>query len=175
MGGGSTARYCTRENNVPFSPSSNCQAITCSSNEILSPNCRCSNPYVGTLHFFSYSFSDLQNASYFRTLAGSLISAFRSNGLPVDSVNLSDPIIDVYSYLQFQLQIFPSSQDSFNRTSISTIGFLLNRQSFLPQLQYYGPFFFIDEEYCCFSGNYALSRLTEEIIGCLLYLKFEFW
>lgn len=86
----------------------------------------------------------------------------------MDSVNLSDPSVDVYSYLQFRLQIFPSVQDSFNRTSISTIGFLLNRQSFLPQLQFYGPFFFIDEEYCCFSGNSALTRLTEEIIVCLL-------
>lgn len=91
----------------------------------------------------------------------------------MDSVNLSNPSIDAYSYLQFGLQIFPSGQDSFNRTAISTIGFLLNRQPF--QLQYYGPFYFIDESYCCFSGKYAFGRIIVKTFGCLMYLIWIFY
>ena len=80
------------------------------------------------------------------------MSAFLANELPVDSVSLSNPTIDIYSYLQVRVQIFPSGQDRFNRTGVSMIGSLLNQQPF--QLKdYFGPFFFIDESYCCFAGN----------------------
>ncbi|KAK3031343.1 hypothetical protein RJ639_035249 [Escallonia herrerae] len=58
------------------------------------------------------------------------MAAFLSNQLPVDSVSLSNPTIDIYSYLQFTLQVFPSGQENFNRTGVSTIGSLLNRQPF---------------------------------------------
>lgn len=150
---GATLKYCTVENhhNNTF-PSNKCTAKSCYKNQVLSPNCGCSHPYTGTLHFFSFSFSDLQNLTYYKTLNGALMSVFLSNGLPIDSVILANPTVDMYNYLQFSLQIFPSGQHSFNRTSISTIGFLLNRQQF--PLQYYGPFFFIDEPYCCFAGEY---------------------
>ncbi|KAI3445520.1 hypothetical protein Pfo_002185 [Paulownia fortunei] len=155
---GATEKFCSiekRSNNLL--PSNKCGAMSCSGNEALSSNCQCSHPYTGTLHFFSFSFTDLQNSTYYSILRGSLMSAFLSNGLPVDSVILSNPTIDIYSYLQIPLQIFPSGQDSFNRTSISTIGFLLNRQPF--QIQYFGPFFFIDEQYCCFTGSKKSSHV----------------
>ncbi|CAI9770180.1 unnamed protein product [Fraxinus pennsylvanica] len=109
----------------------------------------------------------LQNFTYYKTLYEALMSVFHSNGLPVDSVLLANPTVDIYNYLQFRLQIFPSGQDSFNRTSISTIGFLLNRQQF--RLQYYGPFFFIDEPYCCFAGSKKSSNagiIIGVAVGC---------
>ncbi|CDO97683.1 unnamed protein product [Coffea canephora] len=163
QGNGAAQRYCRPQTNKTLiQPTNNCASISCSANKILSPNCGCSHPYIGTLHFFSYSFSDLQNTTYYRTLAGSLISALKANGVPVDSVNVSNPSIDVYSYLQFRVQIFPSGQDPFNRTAISTIGFLLNRQTF--QLQYFGPLFFLEESYCCYAGEKNSSH-TGAIAG----------
>ncbi|KAK4378761.1 hypothetical protein RND71_000623 [Anisodus tanguticus] len=132
--------------------------MSCNSDKRLSPTCKCLYPYTGTLHFVSQSFSKLDNSSYFKTLAGSMMSAFLSNGLPVDSVSLSDPAVDVYSYLQIEAQIFPSTQDSFNHTSIPSIGYLLNRNPF--QLQYFGPFFFTSED-----GKKKKSSHTGIIIG----------
>uniref|UniRef100_A0A3Q7EQZ2 Leucine-rich repeat-containing N-terminal plant-type domain-containing protein n=1 Tax=Solanum lycopersicum TaxID=4081 RepID=A0A3Q7EQZ2_SOLLC len=164
-GTGATAKYCAIQiSNDSFSSPLQCPAMSCNSDKILSPTCKCLYPYTGTLHFFSLSFSNLENSSYFTTLAGSMMSAFLSNGLPVDSVSLSDPTVDVYSYLQIEAQIFPSTQDSFNHTSIPSIGYLLNRNPF--QLQYFGPFFFTSESYCCFAdGNKKSSSHTGIIIG----------
>ncbi|KAM3377854.1 leucine-rich repeat receptor protein kinase HPCA1 isoform X1 [Capsicum galapagoense] len=163
-GTGATAKYCAIQiSNDSFSSPMSCPAMSCNSDKTLSPTCKCSYPYTGTLHFFSLSFSNLENSSYFSTLAGSMMKAFLSNGLPVDSVSLSDPTVDVYSYLQIEAQIFPATQDSFNHTSISSIGFLLNRNPF--QLQYFGPFFFTSEGYCCFADGKKKSSHTGLIIG----------
>ncbi|XP_059313434.1 leucine-rich repeat receptor protein kinase HPCA1-like isoform X1 [Lycium ferocissimum] len=163
-GTGATARYCAVQiSNDSFSSPLSCPAMSCNSDKALSPTCKCSYPYTGTLHFFSLSFSNLENSSYFTTLAGSMMSAFLSNGLPVDSVSLSDPTVDIYSYLQIEAQIFPSTQDSFNRTSTSSIGYLLNRNPF--QLQFFGPFFFTSEGYCCFADGKKKSSHTGIIIG----------
>ncbi|PIN22244.1 Serine/threonine protein kinase [Handroanthus impetiginosus] len=153
-----TARFCSIErHNNNLLPSSNCGAMSCSRDKVLSTNCQCSHPYTGTLHFFSFSFTDLQNSTYYSTLYGSLMSTFLSNGLPVESVIVNNPTINVFSYLQLPLQIFPSGQDSFNRSSISRIGFLLNRQPF--KIEYFGPFFFLDEQYCCFEGSKKSSQV----------------
>ncbi|KAK3031341.1 hypothetical protein RJ639_035247 [Escallonia herrerae] len=162
-GTGKAARYCTIQK--PGSPyimlPDICTPVACSAEKILSLNCKCAHPYTGTMHFFSFSFSNLENSSYFKYLQGSLMSAFLANQLPVDSVSLSNPTIDLYSYLQFRLQIFPSGQDYFNRTVVSNIGYLLNRQV---QIQdYFGPSFFIDEKYCCLPGN--KSSNTGVIVG----------
>lgn len=124
--------------------------MSCRGNRVLSPTCQCANPYTGTLHFFSFSFSNHQNLTYYNTLNGTLMSVFLQSGLPVNSLIASNPMIDASNYLQFTLQIFPSGQDYFNRTSISSIGFLLNRQTF--QLPYFGPFYFTDVPYCCLAG-----------------------
>lgn len=79
------------------------------------------------------------------------MTQFRTRGIPVDSLNLTNPTINMYSYLEITLQVFPSGKDVFDRTSVSTIGFVLNRQPF--PVDYFGPFFFIDEQYCCLPGN----------------------
>ncbi|XP_051146889.1 leucine-rich repeat receptor protein kinase HPCA1-like isoform X2 [Andrographis paniculata] len=155
---GGKDKYCTIESRPnTFLPLNNCTETSCRKGKVLSPNCRCSNPYTGTLHFYSFSFSDLQNASYNNILYGAVMTAFRSNGIPVDTVLLSNPAIDSYSYLKFPLQIFPSTVDVFNRTSVSSMGFILNRQPF--QIEYFGPFFFIDEPYCCFGGSKESSHV----------------
>nr|GLL37547.1 probable leucine-rich repeat receptor-like protein kinase At5g49770 isoform X1 [Ipomoea trifida] len=155
--------YCIVENNSnPFLSSDNCPNVNCGSGKIKSPNCKCSHPQTGTLHFFSISFSNFENLTYFRTLNGALMSAFLTSGLPVDSVSVTDPTIDVYSYLKFRVQIFPSGQDTFNRTGNSDVGFLLNRQPF--QFEYFGPFFYKADDYCCFGGSIKSSH-TGIIVG----------
>ncbi|XP_076928077.1 leucine-rich repeat receptor protein kinase HPCA1-like [Bidens hawaiensis] len=150
---GSTGRYCTtRKPSIPTSlPSKSCPPVNCGSSKVLSPNCTCTNPYIGTIYFFSHSFSNLENATYLTTLHDTLISALRSGQLPVDSISISNATLDELKYLQYRLHIFPSSQDYFDRSSVSSIGTVINRQLFA--LPFYGPLFFLDESYCCFPEN----------------------
>ncbi|KVI11362.1 Concanavalin A-like lectin/glucanase, subgroup, partial [Cynara cardunculus var. scolymus] len=157
-------RYCgAGKPNIPNGyPSNSCTPVRCSSNKLLSPNCNCSHPYTGTIHFFSHSFSDLDNTTYYTILHDVLISAFRSNQLPVDSISISNAIVDEFSYLQYRLNIFPSDQDYFTRSEVSSIGTVLNRQTFI--LPLFGPLFFLDENYCCFPGEKKSSN-TGIIIG----------
>ncbi|KAG5548827.1 hypothetical protein RHGRI_014247 [Rhododendron griersonianum] len=156
--------YCSAQNSnsTSFIPSNNCPTTVCSSNEVLSPNCKCAFPLTGTLHFISFSFSNLENSTYYKFLVGTLMSAFLSSHLPVDSVAVSDPTIDMYSYLQLTIQIFPSGQDEFNRTAVSGIGTLLNLQPFQIK-DYFGPFFFISENYCCFAASWESNKTSGDV------------
>ncbi|KAI3752091.1 hypothetical protein L2E82_23263 [Cichorium intybus] len=151
---GITGRYCVSENpNIPNNlPSNSCPPVRCSSNKILSPNCACTHPYKGTIFFFSYSFSDLENTTYTTILHDALTSAFRSSQLPVDSISISNPSVNEYSYLQYKLQVFPSGQYYFTRSDVSKIGTVINRQN-LFSLPHFGPLFFLDDSYCCFPGK----------------------
>ncbi|KAJ0442706.1 putative protein kinase RLK-Pelle-LRR-VIII-1 family [Helianthus annuus] len=151
--GGSTGRYCTtRKPYVPITlPSNRCPPVKCGSSKVVSPNCECKIPYTGTVLFYSHSFSNLDNTTYYTTLHNTLMSAFQSIQLPVDSISLSNATLDEYNYLQYRLHIFPSSQDYFNRSSVASIGTVINRQLF--PLPFYGPLFFLDENYCCFPEN----------------------
>lgn len=159
---GATQKFCFIEKqNNSFISLSNCGGKSCLRDEALSPNCQCSHPYTGTLNFFSFSFTDFGNSTYYNVLHGSIMSVLLAYGLPVDSVILSNPSININSYLEISLQLFPSGQDSFNRTSVSTIGFLLNRQPF--EIKYFGPFFFIDEPYCCFPGNFNYGHKRKHL------------
>lgn len=92
------------------------------------------------------------------------MSEFRSRGIPVDSLNITNPNINMFSYLELTLQVFPSGKDVFNGTSVSNIGYVLNRQQFA--IQYFGPFFFLDDQYCCLPGNI----IQENLVGyfCLI-------
>lgn len=150
---GSTERYCEAGKPKPPNslPSNTCPPLRCGSNKVLSPNCKCTNPYTGTLFFFSYSFSNLDNATYHTILHDTLISAFQSNQLPVDSISFSNATVNEDKYLQYRLHIFPSNQDSFSRSAVSSIGTVINRQLF--SIPYYGPLFFLDDTYCCFPGT----------------------
>ncbi|KAF5803156.1 putative protein kinase RLK-Pelle-LRR-VIII-1 family [Helianthus annuus] len=152
---GATGRYCSAGKPDPPDglPSNECAQVRCGSNKVLSPNCKCSSPYTGTIFFFSHSFSNLDNTTYYTTLRDTLISAFRSNQLPVDSVSISNPTIG--EYLQYRLHIFPSGEDYFTRSAVSSIGTVINRQLF--SLPYYGPSFFLDESYCCFPASWGFD------------------
>ncbi|KAD3067480.1 hypothetical protein E3N88_35360 [Mikania micrantha] len=156
--GGSAGRYCTSQKpNTPNTlPSNSCPPINCGSSKVLSPNCQCKNPYTGTIYFFSYSFSNLDNATYYTTLNDTLMSALRSRQLPVDSISISNATVDEFKYLQYRLHIFPSNQHYFNHSSVSSIGTVINRQLF--SLPFYGPLFFLDETYCCFPGNKSSNK-----------------
>lgn len=156
--------YCGVQKTNPsnITSANNCTPTVCQSDEILSPLCKCAIPYTGTLHFLYFSFSNY-NSSYFSYLPEFLMKAFRENLLPVDSILLSNPTFDTYFFRQFTLNVFPSGQDYFNRTGISAIGTLLNRQ---PQqvISYFGPFYFTDESYPLF-GEVKSSSKTGIIIG----------
>ncbi|KAE9446762.1 hypothetical protein C3L33_21340, partial [Rhododendron williamsianum] len=161
-----TESYCgvQKTNSSYITLANNCTPTVCQSGEILSPLCRCAIPYTGTLHFIYFSFSNY-NSSYFSYLPGFLMIAFRENLLPVDSILLSNPTFDTYFFRQFTLNVFPSGQDYFNRTGISAIGTLLNRQ---PQqvISYFGPFYFTDESYPLFGvSTEESSSKTSIIIG----------
>ncbi|KAI4296124.1 hypothetical protein L6164_036108 [Bauhinia variegata] len=154
QGTGARETYCsvTQPNISYITPPSNCVPVTCSSDQISSPNCKCAYPYTGTLIFRAPSFSDLGNTTYYTTLAQSLMHSFQSQHLPVDSVSLSNPIREAIQYLELTLEIFPLNQDNFNRTGISNIGFVLSNQTFKPP-RIFGPFYFDGQVYQHFSDN----------------------
>ncbi|XAR49198.1 Non-specific serine/threonine protein kinase [Bertholletia excelsa] len=164
---GEAEGYCTKKSNSShFTPSNNCTSTSCSSDKVPSPSCKCGYPYMGTLHFMSFAFSNMENSSYYKSLTESLMSALNYYHLPVDSISLSNPTLDTNSYLQIGVQIFPSKQDRFNRTGISAIGSLLNSQPFRLTSSF-GPFFFIDDSYCCFA-EFSLGQRKSSNTGIIV-------
>lgn len=142
-------------------PQENCLKTQCSSDQILSPTCKCAYPYTGDLIFRAPSFSDLTNTSIYESLQKSMLSAFSRYQELVDSVSLSNPEKNSEYYLVLHLQVFPFGQDHFNRTGIATIGFALSNQTFKPPPNF-GPFFFNGESYKYFEGG---SRGTDKSIA----------
>lgn len=128
----------------------------CSSNRVSSPTCKCAFPYTGNIVFRAPSFSNLGNRTTYETLQKSLMQTFQNRQLPVESVSLSNPTKNLDDYLVIHLQVFPSTQDFFNRTGVSGIGFVLSNQTFKPPSSF-GPFFFIGEGYKYFDGNKTSS------------------
>ncbi|KAF2317292.1 hypothetical protein GH714_019463 [Hevea brasiliensis] len=135
-----------------YSTPNNCVQHDCNSNQISSPNCKCAYPITGTMHFRSISFSDLGNASYYISLQASMMDAFQFDQFPVDSIALSDPIMDEYDYLDLRIEVFPSNSDSFNRTGFSMITSQLNNLTFFKRPSSFGPFYFTLDNNDYFSG-----------------------
>ena len=79
------------------------------------------------------------------------MKTFKSHELPVDSVSLSNPRKDSSEYLDLNLDVFPSGDVRFNRTTIYSIGFVLSNQTFKPPKSF-GPFYFIGDSYPYFPG-----------------------
>ncbi|KAK7855922.1 putative leucine-rich repeat receptor-like protein kinase [Quercus suber] len=157
---GALNNYCTvSHSNFSSSTQQNCGPAPCISNQILSPNCRCAYPYTGTLFFGALSFSDLANNTYYIILEESLMHSFHSHQLPVDSVSLtlSNPIKASSEYLEVKLKVFPYGLVSFNRTGISSIGFMLSNQSFKAPI-IFGPFYFIGDKYEKYTEQLDLRR-----------------
>ncbi|KAG8368958.1 hypothetical protein BUALT_Bualt15G0100400 [Buddleja alternifolia] len=163
---GRTENYCTiptRSNSSYSTPIGNCTPLPCSSDRTSSPTCKCAYPYTGTLFFRAPSFSNYGNSSIFASLEQKLMDTFRSLGLPVDSVSLSNPAKNMDDYLVLSLQIFPSGQDYYNHSGIIGIGFMLSNQTFKPPSGF-GPFFFIGNNYAHFAVS-RKSSSTGVIIG----------
>ncbi|KAK4438440.1 putative leucine-rich repeat receptor-like protein kinase [Sesamum alatum] len=168
--GGSTQSFCSipqQANSSYSTPAENCTPLPCTSNKISSPSCKCAYPYTGTLFFRAPSFSNYRNSSIFASLHFELMFTFRSHGVPVDSVSLSNPTKNLDDYLHVTLQIFPSGQDSFNHTGISEIAFMMSNQIFKPPPSF-GPFFFIANSYPYLSDGAEGSKKSSNtgiIIG----------
>ena len=144
--------YCSiSEPKNSFTASSDsCLHTSCStSDQIPSPNCKCAYPYTGTLTF--------RTPSYFYGLYGGnrtvlekqLLTSFQSNYLPVDSVYLAAVTENPFQDHEFslQLRVFPSGQDRFNHTGISSISLLLSNRT-------NDAFSFVADKYLHY-GNYS--------------------
>ncbi|KAG8364015.1 hypothetical protein BUALT_Bualt19G0082300 [Buddleja alternifolia] len=155
---GGTENYCTIPQNTTSSystPPENCTPISCSSDRISSPTCKCAYPYTGILVFGAPLFSNFGNSTVFASLEQKLMHTFRSHCQPVDSVSLSNPMKNICNYLELNVQIFPSGHDFFNRTGITGIGFMLS--NFKPP-HGFGPFNFIGNNYTYFADLTSGSR-----------------
>ncbi|XP_057430459.1 leucine-rich repeat receptor protein kinase HPCA1 isoform X2 [Lotus japonicus] len=150
--------YCSisKSNDSYTTPPNNCVHVACSSDQILSPNCKCAYPYTGTLTFRATSFSETGNETIFANLEFSLMQSFQLYDKPVDSVSLSNPRRGSVQYLDLTLKVFPSGQDHFNRTGISSIAFMLSNQTYKPP-KMFGPYYFIGDTYEHFVDDSVLE------------------
>ncbi|XP_052623205.1 leucine-rich repeat receptor protein kinase HPCA1 isoform X2 [Lactuca sativa] len=176
-----TASYCDLpiDSNSSYStPQNNCNPeTTCTSDQVSSPNCKCSYPYTGTLTFRAPSFSNLGNSTIYTSLQSSMMVSFQSNHLPVDSLSLSQPTKNSDKYLEINLAVFPSGGERFNRSGISQIGFILSNQTYKPPHSF-GPYFFLGHNYDFFAdatkrkGKSIGIGVTIGVVvgGCVLVL-----
>ncbi|WVY94674.1 hypothetical protein V8G54_033762 [Vigna mungo] len=150
--------YCSiaTSNNSYSTPPENCVPVPCSLDQTLSPKCKCAYPYTGTLNLRAPSFSDLGNETVYVTLQLSLVQSFQHNDIPVDSVSLSNPRKNTYQYLELTLKVFPSGQDRFNRTGISSLAFILSNQTYKPPSMF-GPYYFTSDDYENFMNDTVLE------------------
>uniref|UniRef100_A0A7N2RER1 non-specific serine/threonine protein kinase n=1 Tax=Quercus lobata TaxID=97700 RepID=A0A7N2RER1_QUELO len=127
-----TKSYCTAStpNSSSFTPQINCMQISCNSDQVASPNCKCAYPYKGTKIFRGLASFDLENTTFYAELEKSLMKTLQSSALPVDSVSLSNPTVDLSGNIELSLDVFPSGQECFNQTAITMVGFALNNLSF---------------------------------------------
>ena len=163
---GVTESYCKIPKPSPptyTTPLENCNPQPCTEDRVFNPSCTCAYPYTGTLFFRAPSFSNYGNSSIFASLQQNMKAPFKSHGLPIDVVSLSNPTKNMDNYLLLSLQVFPSGQDYFNRTGISAIGFMLSNQTFKPPKEY-GPFYFIGNSYPYFAGKISKMQIFQEII-----------
>ena len=154
---GGTEKYCTlpqQSNSSSYSTeTNNCVPALCSSDQKSSPNCICAYPYQGHLYFKAPSFSNLEDPSIYTSLQLSMMSFFQSTRLPVDSVSLSDPTKNLDDYLVITLEVFPLGKDRFNRTGISSLGFVFSNQTFKPNKTVYGTYYFNADNYGMFTSG----------------------
>ncbi|KAB5574527.1 hypothetical protein DKX38_001721 [Salix brachista] len=139
-----TANYCTvpQANSSDTGPPEKCVPLHCISDQILSPNCKCSYPFRGVL-VFKPPFLESRNSkkSLMRLEEESLMRSFKLHELPVDSVVVSFPKEGLLGYLESNLSVFPSDRNHFNTTTISDIGFVLTLQT-IEDPDIFGPSYF---------------------------------
>ncbi|XVE89309.1 hypothetical protein DITRI_Ditri19aG0192100 [Diplodiscus trichospermus] len=165
---GTEKSYCRlppSNSSLLYTTPQNCLPKSCNPDQSSSPRCMCAYPYTGTLHFRVFNFSNLGNSTTYGTLEQSLMTFFRFNQLPVDTVSLSNPRMDeYYQYLLLNLDVFPYGQDRFNRTGISMIAFVFSSQIFQPSGTLFGSYFFIGDNYEHFSDQPAESKKSSVAI-----------
>jgi hypothetical protein len=158
-----TENYCT----VPQANSSytrlpeKCVPLHCISDQISSPNCKCSYPYRGVL-VFKPPFLESRNSTYYVHLEEeSLMRSFKFHQLPVDSVDVNFPAKDSFGYLESNLSMFPSGQNHFNTATISDIGFVLTLQTY-ENSDIFGPTYFKGSAYPYFDGTYTFHAQVRD-------------
>lgn len=183
--GGDNLSYCKIvQSTSSYSTPQNCETVppTCSSDQMLSPNCNCAYPYRGTLYFIAPSFSDLGNTTYYLILEQELKKSFVNNKLPVDSVSLDNPFVDSNSNLVISLQVFPSGKIRFSERDITNIGHMFSNIVFRPP-KIFVTYYFIGQPYTALDGKLVLSwnpqssifeRLLWEIWSLVLLLFIQF-
>ncbi|KAJ8450511.1 hypothetical protein Cgig2_002196 [Carnegiea gigantea] len=139
-----------------FTAQQYCAALSCFSDQVGSD---CTRPYLGSLIFRSFNFSDLENLFYYDFLMDTLQPLLAHLKVPVDKVCLISSMINMYGYLVLNIAFSPPGGAFFNRTGISTIGHVLNNHDFISP---YGPYYFTDLPYPSFPGT---SKNTGLIIG----------
>lgn len=146
---GESQSYCSDvPDNISYTaPPVSCIPVACKSDQNLSPNCKCAYPFIGILSFRTPSFPDWQNYVHFEK---NLMDDFKANDLPVDSVSMKNLTLNQYQDLDLSLQVFPSREDHFNSTEISSI------TSLLSNLTNY-PFYFIPSPYRHYGNYFGLS------------------
>jgi hypothetical protein len=94
-------------------------------------------------------FKDVTDNDAFQQLETSIS---KDSNMRVSAVYLYDVHFNNDSYLQVQLELFPPSGTSFNKSQVSSIGSLFSNQIYKPPSKF-GPYFFIGDKYLPFSGT----------------------
>ncbi|KAK4846375.1 hypothetical protein QYF36_016505 [Acer negundo] len=89
-----------------------------------------------------------------------------SDQISSPTFSLSNPRKSQSQYLEISLAVFPSGQDSFNRTGISMIGYFLSNPTYLPPEEF-RPLFFIGSQYLHFTGETRRS-VKSTCIGVII-------
>ncbi|XP_057523661.1 leucine-rich repeat receptor protein kinase HPCA1-like isoform X2 [Amaranthus tricolor] len=152
------ARICNNSRPLrSFIPLEDCAPLPCFSDPIFLSDCR--RPYLGSLFFRSFSFSDLTNSLYYAFLTESLQPRLEKLQIPIDRVCLVSSMIDLNGYLVLNISFLPPDGYSFNRTGVSTINNYLNNHIYPSP---YGPYYYSDLSYTNFPGP---GKNTGLIVG----------
>ncbi|KAB5574526.1 hypothetical protein DKX38_001720 [Salix brachista] len=166
-----TANYCTvpQANSSDTGPPEKCVPLHCISDQISSPNCKCSYPFRGVLVFKPPCLESRDSNSYEHLEEESLMRSFKLHELPVDSVVVSFPKEGLLGYLESNLSVFPSDRNHFNTTTISDIGFVLTLQTY-ESSDTLGPTYFKGDPYPYSAGEPTVPNKvssTGSVIGAV--------
>ncbi|THU49294.1 hypothetical protein C4D60_Mb06t08040 [Musa balbisiana] len=166
---GSVSKYCdvAQQSNPAATystPMQNCGASVCTSDQEMSPNCICSYPFEGTIVFRFLTFSNTENYTYYQTLERFLYGSFQDNQVPVGSLFLQNPKINLYNYFQVDMWIFPSSKDHFDEAEVVLLANLFSNTTFKAPPGF-GPYYFIAKPYPSFPESGSKSKNAGLIAG----------
>ncbi|XP_074275093.1 leucine-rich repeat receptor protein kinase HPCA1-like isoform X2 [Silene latifolia] len=169
--------YCKSQQNLGslYTTPVFCVASKCASGLTSSSNCKCGYPYTGIWTFRAPSFSAYGNPSYFGELQQSLLTSLVSYKLPVDSISMSDVAVDTFGNLNMRLAIFPAGLEFFNKTGVTSLGFVFSNQTYKPNKKF-GPYIFIADSYPYADSSGRSSETSHNgviigaVVGCSVLL-----